>query len=441
MFSSSQKEILKSLLFILIAGFFFFFTRFHMLANPPYIGYVEGTWHQDTGYSDVHQDYERYANFWRYGMTPYRKHLFEYPPGAILPIRLPLDFDQAGFGKYYPNYRKMVFGFEVVLFSVLLATILKRKSSYLDKYLSVGFYIVAGWLAKDFWFDGLDLIFFGTFSLALMLGYLTDLKNKFWQLLFWVLLWYSVSVKLMTAPLLVIIMLYRYKQIGFTSLINSAIGGFLVWIVPLVLYRSSLIVFILFHAGRSLKFGSFGSVLVELINDFTQTEQRINLAPDFSMAGPVSTVMLKIFTVLMIVSMLIYMYQALKFVYFKVKKTVHFNDQVLLKLVLVFLYVFFLTTKTFSSPFHIWYVPIITLITFENNEKRLIFYILSLWMIGLDIAGLVNPSHEPVFGPVSWWRIRDQFRFIPMLALLPLSISLLSVKSKSKKGKNQVKLP
>jgi len=67
-----MKLFKKNLLIILIfLGFFL--GRFYVLNNPP------------PYYSDVNHDYQRYANMWHYGLTPYLKHFYEYPP-ATLPI-------------------------------------------------------------------------------------------------------------------------------------------------------------------------------------------------------------------------------------------------------------------------------------------------------------------------------------------------------------------
>jgi hypothetical protein len=123
----------------------FIASRVWVLQNPP------------ASYSDVKQDYERYANMWRYGLTPYREHLFEYPPAAVPVLSIPLNVDQAGIGFYYLDYRIEIFLFEVVL---LVSARDNSEISYQKrKIIAITFYILAGMVAKDYWYEGLDFIF------------------------------------------------------------------------------------------------------------------------------------------------------------------------------------------------------------------------------------------------------------------------------------------
>src|SRR6185369_13200574 len=134
---------LRSFLIISLIFLVFVISRIWVLQHPPLY------------YSDVKHDYERYANIWRYSLMPYRQHLFEYPPAAVPLISIPLDIDQAGIGVYYLNYRVEIFLFECVLFGFLLAVISRLPTKSIVKISAVTFYILAGIVAKDFWYEGL----------------------------------------------------------------------------------------------------------------------------------------------------------------------------------------------------------------------------------------------------------------------------------------------
>lgn len=64
----------------------FLLSRWYILANPP------------VNYSDVFHDYRRYAQMWQSGITPYFKHLYEYPPLTIPLLYLPEALNQLTIG-------------------------------------------------------------------------------------------------------------------------------------------------------------------------------------------------------------------------------------------------------------------------------------------------------------------------------------------------------
>ena len=149
------------------------------------------------------------TNQWRYGLTPYREIMFEYPPAVIPLIALPLELDQRGIGKYYLNYRVQTFAFEILLFTAMVFCTLHIQKEANPKHRGLKdwrswipyiFYIGAGVLAKDYWYEGIDLIFFGSFTLGLM--FVLAKQQTFLKRVFlWTLFWLSVAIKIMTAPL------------------------------------------------------------------------------------------------------------------------------------------------------------------------------------------------------------------------------------------------
>ncbi|MEK7458294.1 MAG: hypothetical protein AAB612_02310, partial [Patescibacteria group bacterium] len=277
-----MKKLLDWRIVILFA--IFLISRIWILQHPP------------AKFSDVKEDYERYANQWRYGLTPYREIMFEYPPAVIPLIALPLELDQRGIGKYYLNYRVQTFAFEILLFSAMVFCVLYIQKEANPKHAGLQdwrswipfiFYIGAGVLAKDYWYEGIDLVFLGSFTLGLMfvlVKHQTFVKRVF----LWTFFWLSVAIKIMTAPLAFPI--YLTKTLPWKKeLLACILGGVLVWGLPVVLYRSSLSVFVVFHANRPMKYGAFGTYLVETINEYTHSEHRLMKGPDFPMVGHVAT--------------------------------------------------------------------------------------------------------------------------------------------------------
>ncbi|MBI5151225.1 MAG: hypothetical protein HZA34_01495 [Candidatus Pacebacteria bacterium] len=369
--------------------------------------------HPPQYYSDVKQDYERYANQWRYGLTPYRKILFEYPPAVIPLISLPLEIDQRGIGKYYQNYRIEIFIFELLLFSLVLHTVFRLPCSTKLQWSAILFYILAGVVAKDYWYEGIDLIFFGLFSLSMMWAYLKRQNILLNRVVTWALFWLSVAIKIMTAPLAIPLLMTKKLSLR-REILACFLGGVLVWGLPLVLYRSSLSVFVVFHANRPMKYGAFGTYLVEVINDVTKTESRLQQGPDFPMVGPVAKKVTQGMNVIFpwaILGVLLYGYKKLS----RKNMTNIETFTIFLRTSLLYLFALFLTGKTFSSPFHIWYIPLLTLYPFRSFQRQFVIFALAMLMLGLDTTPYLAVPKDVFLGMFPLTRFRDALRFIPMV--------------------------
>lgn len=390
----------------------FLISRIWVLQHPPLT------------YSDVSHDYERYANQWRYGLTPYRQIMFEYPPAAIPLLAFPLEMDQRGFGKYYQNYRIQLFVLEILLFTAIIFGISKseslRKTKDLRMWAALSFYITAGVIGKDFWYEGLDLMFFGSLTIGLVMM-LADESHAFMKRVgVWTMFWLSVAIKIMTAPLAFPLFLTRTQSLK-KELLACFLGGALIWGIPTVLYRSSMSVFITFHAVRPMKFGAFGTYVTELINDYTKTERRLMEGPDFPMIGPISRNITQLsvigFPIVVLIFLACTYWQSRNFPSGKLGQFARFEYMVRMSLLYVFIQ--FLTGKTFSSPFHIWYVPLLAVYPFRYFSKQVFSYLSALLMITLDTTTAIQAPKELIaFGLTPWTRVRDAFRFIPMMTML-----------------------
>jgi len=269
----------------------FLISRIYVFLNPPPF------------YSDVFHDYRRYAGMWAEGHTPYLKHFYEYPPATIPLLYAPQLLMDSGLGHYYSNYRTMTLILDLIIFFAILKVLQKLKTTQNQKNLSLAFYLIAPMISKDFFYEGIDLVFIS--SLVIGLFYLLKTQksflNRFW---FWFFFWLSTSIKFLSVPLLAVYFyLTNFKL--FKELKSFILGFLAVWALPLVIFRSSLAVMFVFHAQRKLKYASFPAFIVETINYWTKSETRVMKPPDFQLQGPVSAVAEKIVEIVFPLSILL----------------------------------------------------------------------------------------------------------------------------------------
>ncbi|HEX7017954.1 MAG TPA: hypothetical protein VF209_03550 [Patescibacteria group bacterium] len=399
-----------------------------------------------TEYSDVTHYYERYANFWRYGMEPYFEHLYEYPPASVPVLYLPLELDQRGWGKYYLNYRVETFLIESLLFVAMFFTVKKFWPRQEVKRKSLLVYIGLSLLASDWLYEGIDL----TFTTTIFLSYLSILwlepKKFASKVVFWTLFWLSTSIKFLTLPLMV--PLYLLTKTDFKKdLVAVLIGFLLIWGGPILYFRSALSVSFIYNAGRPLKYSSFPSYMVQVANVFTESEIQSTLAPDFEFIGPVSNNVSQIVKILYPLSILYVLalsalmawknqhpdeelrytpaglIRLCKWIFQPTNLAPDDRFYLMLRTHALYLFVTFFTAKIFSQPYHLWYLPLIALYPFDRRIWPKIIAAIALMYI-LDLTSwLAYPL---------WFRhwlanqgvgfepnvIRDIFRYIPMLGAL-----------------------
>jgi len=408
--------------FFVIAAVLFLLSRFYILSFPP------------VNYSDVFHDYRRYANMWQSGLTPYLKHFYEYPPLSLPLLYLPLLVDNLHLGHYYQNYRFQIFLLDCLFFVFIFKAVKKLKVPLKQKILSLTFYLVAPMIAKDFFYEGLDWVFINVFVLAIIY------QSK--AFLSWLLFWMSSAIKLMTAPLLAVFV-YLKNQSLITTAKNLFLSFLLVWGLPLIVFRSSLQVMFVFHNQRGIKYASFPGFVVETINYFTQTETRLNQPPDFQLQGPVSLWAEKIIGPVFYLSLLLVIGYAL----YKILKP-FFGNLVItvkrllllkpislkqldpyvfsLKISLIFILTIFFTGKIFSQPFHLWYIPLITLFPFKNIKQQLSFIVLAFLLLVVDTTDWIRLNEQlMVLNPLPLKFFSYLFlRYVPMAVLLILTCKL-----------------
>lgn len=367
-----------------IAFSFIFLSRLFILFNPP------------QNYSDVFQDYRRYAQMWASGLTPYLKHLYEYPPGTIPLIYFPEILNQKNIGHYVENYRVQIFIFDLVISWLILRQIFYLKSKQISKIIAVAFLTVAPIIAKDFFYDGIDSIFAGIMALSII----------YWSkpLFSWVLFWLAAAIKLLNIPLFLIWVKKDWKLL--------LLGFILVWGVPLFLFRSSLSVVYIYNNARGIKYAAFPDFVVETINNFTQTEVRRNEPPDFELRGPISSTANRAVAIVYPLSLLL----VVAYGRFRVADTYAGR----IKITLVYFLTMFFTAKIFSQPFHIWYISLLALYPFKSIK-------LQASMLGLAIMLLIVDTTPWIRYPAEYKFYAYLFlRYVPLASLLWLSLKLPS---------------
>jgi hypothetical protein len=401
----------------------FILSRIFIYLNPPKY------------YSDVKADYERYANMWRYGLTPYRKHLYEYPPATVPLLSWPLDLDQAGIGKYYSNYRAEVAIIDVLFFSILLATMM-NKLPWMKTYWFSSALVYIGFtaLGHDFFYDGIDL----AFTSATMLSFFAFVwfkKPDSWigQIFSWGFFWLSTAIKFLTIPLAAPLFLLFHGSL--TKRMSSAFIGFLiVWIIPILLYGRSLSVSFVYNFGRPIKYAAFPAYVIQVINAFTHTEVQRHMVPDFEYVGPVSNIITRVDSIVFPICVALVILLSAFSIYRKYLKgkwgslekvwqtfltPPELDNPNRMRLLLAtygtYVFTLFLTAKTFSQPFHIWYMPLIVIYPYKTSRMRWFAFGLATLMILMDMTPYLE-------GPSKYGLIRDVFRFIPMGILLAMFI-------------------
>ena len=369
----------RNLLIFAFLGFFL--SRIYILANPP------------ANYSDVFHDYRRYAAMWASGITPYFEHLYEYPPVTLPLLYFPEILNRANVGHYYQNYRLQIFLMDILISWFIFRQIIGLTTKPTVKIFALVFYNLVPLVAKDFFYEGIDWIFIGCLSLAIIF------MSKRW--LFWILFWLSTGIKLLTAPLAVVFLKKDWKQM--------ILGFLLVWGLPLLIFRSSLGVMFVYNNERGIKYAAFPSFVVETVNYFTHSETRRNEPPDFEWRGPVSQAAEKVVSLVFPLSLFLVLLYA-----WSKPKTYAFS----LKISLIFFLTMFFTAKIFSQPFHLWYVPLIALYPFKSVKTQLVMMGLALLLLVVDTTPWIRYSADYKFYAYLF------LRYLPMAGLLWISFKL-----------------
>jgi hypothetical protein len=423
-----KVNLIKKIFGLTLIILLFSFSRF----------YINKYW--PTNYSDVRTDYERYARMWHYGLIPYTHHMYEYPPLTIPLLSLPLKYEHWGVN-YYHNYRFQVMLVDIAFFTLFVGSVYRlfKKNSFVKKLTIVSFYILITTIAKSFIYDGLDLIFMSSIFTSFLLFVWLDTKEMLGKTIVWTFFWISTAIKFLTLPLMIPIFLIIYSnwKKDFSSFITSFI---LIWGIPIIIFRSTLLVPFILNNNRPIKNSSFPAYIIKLIDYQSNTETKGNIPPDFEYTGPISSIVTKATKIIFPISMLVWLLYSVKYVLKKKKYKIKYNlkslsktikseifkpinlkskEQLitLLRIYGLYLFTLFFFAKIFSQPFHVWYMALVALFPFLIKKNPLWLWVPALTMVIHDMTTLLylptNPESSLLNYPFFMYGYLV-FKFLPM---------------------------
>jgi hypothetical protein len=417
----------------------FVLSRIVILAFPPF------------EYSDVTFYYERYANAWEYGLPPYTHYLFEYPPAAVPILWIPLKLDLMGIGQYYINYRVLTFFFaDLSLFAGIFWLCGRLSWLKARKWSILLWYILTSHIAKNFWYEGVDL----SFTAAVMFSYVALFffpKQTWWQrVISWSFLWLSAAIKFLTFPLIWPWFLFNRREWK-RDIAVGILSFLIIWAVPIAIFRSSLSVSFVYNWQRGIKYSSFPAHVIQWANVFTQSEVQKQKEPDFEYMGPVSDVVTKTVKVIFPISLALVMLY-ITWVYFRAQnKKLNLKNAIttvfkpegipvesqlryLLAAHGLYLFTLFITAKIFSQPFHMWYLPLVAMYPWRSWKTAKIAMFFSTLLILMDITTLLSfPENWYILPNLKVRLVRDLFRFLPMVWFIKEFVVDLRSQSEARK--------
>lgn len=355
--------------------------------------------------------FEEYANIWYYGLPPYLKHWFEYPPATIPFISGPLILDQMGIGKYRLNFRLMILGVDVLVFAILAQVLKKMSLKPLAVLVSLGFYIAITAKAKDFMYENLDLLFATTMLVPAVASILINPTKKWLHSsMQWLWYWFGTGLKLVNAPLAVA---YFWATPALSNWKRIAVAGVtaaLIWGAPLLIFRSSLSVIIIYHKNRQLQVESIPSLIVRGANLFTKSEEiYFSDYKSFDLRGPISNAMLPLANMALVVAM------GLVVLYILKNRDRASNPYFLMKVTLLFIFAYMTTNKVFSTPYHLWYLPLLVIYPYRHQKERLWFFFWAAIFAGVATTRIPSVQVGPFFLDAA----------LPVFAQVPACLILL----------------
>ncbi|MFH1967643.1 MAG: hypothetical protein ABIJ03_03990, partial [Patescibacteria group bacterium] len=200
----------------------------------------------------------------------------------------------------------------------------------------------------------------------------------------WLGYWLAVGLKLLNGPLgLPLALLQRRRwRTGWLAL---AVAGGLVWGLPLLIYRSSLSVMLVFHQMRGLQVDSLTAVIVRIINSFTQTESVIEIYKNYEMTGPVTTQALGILSFVFPLTLVVFTgwmtWQAWRLV---PREKDHSAFR--LSMTLGFVLLLMIVSKVLSRPFVLWHIPLLVMLPVANLRQQLRFLVPSAVAVAVTLS-------------------------------------------------------
>ncbi len=361
---------------VLIIWILFFASRLFLWKFPPL-------------FTDVVHNYYDYARLWSEGYTPYLKHLFEYGPANIIIFYLPRMVDQLRVLDYRTTYRIIVLIFDIAVLSLIIKTLQRLKVGKAAFYLSLIYYLAATTKAKDFLYDSMDLIFISGLFIYLIMSKISS-AHKINNFFSWFFFWLATAFKYITAPLVVPFLFINKGKKLKKELIICIMAFLAVWLVPLLIFRSSLSVTFIYHWKRGFQVESVPANIIRLVNSWTRTESYIEVFKNYDIVGPVTSRLAPFLSLLFPLAMGGFLLYSFKKAIFLAGKTKFDKYKEQLRLSLIYLFLFLLTSKVFSTPFHLWLPPLLAIYPFKSFKKQVIVLLTSFFMIAISMTPIPN---------------------------------------------------
>ncbi len=346
-------------------------------------------WFFPPDFTDIMYSYYHYARIWSEGYTPYLVHLFEYPPANIILFYLPWFLDRLCPIDYPTFYRFIIFLVDLLIFVLAIKTLNQLKLKPLVISIALFYYIVSLLKAKDFVYDSMDLVFISGLFLSLVLLKLKkpNLKTRFFS---WFFFWLSTAFKYITFPLAIPFLLMKKGKELKEEYVVAFLSFLTVWGLPLAIFRTSLSVSLAYHSQRGFQVESVPANIIRLINSWTQSERYIEVFKNYDIRGPVTEKLTFLLSAMFVAAMLVFLIYAISRS-LRLRNQSQKNEyQEKLRLSLIFLFSFLLTSKVFSTPFHLWLPPLLAVYPFKSVKKQLSVLLTSFFMIAISMTPIPN---------------------------------------------------
>lgn len=388
----------------------FLVTRLLIWTNPP------------QEFSQIIYVYMPYAHLWASGELPYLNQWYEYPPLTIPFFYLPHLIDMSTINHWYHlNYSdayKVVLTLTDSAIFVMIWTALKKfKASHAGIVVSLIYYSLTTLKAHSFIYDSFDLLFAAAMIVAFVGPILWKRRGTF---IGWIGYMAGIAIKYVNGPLGLVQAFVQRDNIK-KLVIEVVFAGILIWILPLMYFRSSMLVTFEYHKIRGLQIESFPATLTRTINQWTRSEDVVEIAKAYDIAGPVSKQVGKIFKVIFPISLIIYMIFS---IYLLQKSNRSLASKMSIWIALGYICVFMITSPVLSTPYLLWHIPFVALLPTENIRRKKWIMTVSFLIIFAGMTYFPNislgflTSHIWIgwfktfgFGLILLWTIREMLSY------------------------------
>lgn len=348
-------------------------------------------------FTEIIYSYMPYAHLWASGVKPYLEQWYEYPPVTIPLFYLPHLIDSFTHStflhlNYLQAYRAILLVIDGLLFGLVWRSLVRFKVKAGIRWVALIYYCLITAKANHFLYDTMDWTFAAALALAAAPSLLTvdsgsaKLKHFASSFQTWLGYWLAVGLKLLNGPLgLPFALLQRsHWKSKWAALL---VAGGVVWGLPVLLYRSSLQVMLVFHQIRGLQVDSFAAIVVRVINSFVKTETIIEIYKNYETSGPLTDQALHILSIVFPLALILFIlgssWQAWRLAP-KTSQHAAFRVSITLGFVLLLM----ITSKVLSRPFVLWHVPLLAMLPITTYRQQARFLLPSILAVAVTLTGI-----------------------------------------------------